>query len=169
MRSQNDRHEAPHHFGLGFHDRDVLNARCQFLENFLPELAVSVFSSSKRDACLDLGSLFEEPSSAFLLDLEVVVLDVGPQPDFFDPGQMLVLLGQFFFLCLFVTVLAVIHDAADWRIGVRGDLDEVELARLRESERLLRRKNAHLLAGAVNGSDLRRTNLVVYADSSQNS
>jgi len=161
MRSQND-------FRLGFHDRDVLNARCQFLENFLPELAVSVFSSSKRDACLDLGSLFEEPSSAFLLDLEVVVLNVGPQPDFLDPGQMLVFLSLLFLLCLFVTVLAVIHDAADWRISVRGDLDEVKLTRLRESERLLRRKNAHLLAGAVNGSDLRRTNLVVYADSSEN-
>src|SRR5579885_2969399 len=61
-----------------------------------------------------------------------------------------------------VAVLAVVHDPADRRRGVRGDLDQVEVALLREALRLLGAHDAELRPVGVDHPHLAGANLAVH-------
>lgn len=61
------------------------------------------------------------------LGVEVSLSDLWSELHLFH-GDVGCLLTRFLqLLCFFVTELAVIHDAAHWRICKRGDFDKVEI------------------------------------------
>ena len=96
-----------------------------------------------------------------LLGRVVVLGDLGPELDLADVDLRLVLLGLLDLLGLLVLVLRVVQDAADGRLGLGGDLDEVELLALRVAQRLLGRHDADLLAGLVDEPDLGNADALV--------
>src|SRR6185436_18317316 len=73
--------------------------------------------------------------------------------DLFDLDHLLVLASLTRALLLLVLVLPEIHDAADRRVGRRGDLDQVEPLLLGDGQRLRRRHDAKLCAGIVDDAD----------------
>ena len=55
-----------------------------------------------------------------------MAVDIGSQLDFLNVYGFLFFPGFVLFLLFFVFELAVIHDFADWRVGIIRDDDEVE-------------------------------------------
>jgi len=66
-------------------------------------------------------------------------------------------------LGLFVKELAVIHDAADWRRGRSGNLNQVEASVLGQAQRIVEGHYAELLLGFIEYPDLTRADLAVAA------
>ena len=98
-----------------------------------------------------------------LLELVVVLVDLGTELDFLDEDDLLVLLGLPVPLLLLVLVLAEVHDAADRRHGSRGDLDQVESLLLGDGQRCRWRHDAQLLPVLVDHADF--TDADAFVDS----
>ena len=88
-----------------------------------------------------------------LLELVVVLVDLGAELDLLDLDHLLVLPSFARALLLLVLILAEIHDAADRRHRRRRDLDQVEPFLLGNRQGLRRRHDAELRAGVVNYPD----------------
>ena len=67
---------------------------------------------------------------------------------------MLVFTGLFFAFALLKTILAVVHEFAYGRDSLRRDLDQIKTALLCDTQRLVRRHDAHLLAVFSDEPDL---------------
>ena len=67
-------------------------------------------------------------------------------------------------LRLLVHVLAEIHDPADGRRDVGGDLDQIKIELLRELERLAGGQDAELLALRADDADLLGLDTVIATD-----
>jgi hypothetical protein len=61
----------------------------------------------------------------------------------------------------FVFILAKIEDLADWRIGIRCYLDEVETGIRRHGERFAAPDNTHHLTPFIDEADAHNTDLVI--------
>ena len=96
------------------------------------------------------------------LDLEIVLVRPWTQFDFLDLGRFLVSPTLMVFLAQLILVLAVIHDAADWRRRRRRDFHQIVSAFLRLLERFRRRKDAELLAFRPDHPDFTDSNLAVH-------
>ena len=96
-----------------------------------------------------------------LLRLVVVDPDFWPELDLLDVDRNLVLARKLGLLLLLVAVFAVVHDPRDRRIGLRRDLDEVEILPVRVVERFLDRLHPELAALLVDETDLRDTDVLV--------
>src|SRR5439155_296991 len=76
---------------------------------------------------LGLVALLQEAAHVFQLEVEVVLLRLGPHLDFLDLDGRLLLARFLQSPRLRVLVLAEVHDTAHRRLGVGRDFDEVEL------------------------------------------
>lgn len=83
--------------------------------------------------------------------IEVVHVDIQRKTDFLDLHHMLVLSRFLFPLCLFKTVLSIVHNAADRRRGRRGDLHQIQILLKGDLQRLFRRHDTQL--GSVRVDD----------------
>jgi len=108
---------------------------------------VGIFSSAELEDNLELVSLVEELFCVPEFRLVIMAADLHPELDLFDLGSamfaLLFLLGQL------VLELSEIGYAADWRIGGRGNFDEVKPVGLGAPNGFLRFKDAQLLAGGA--------------------
>src|SRR5688572_4371485 len=100
---------------------------------------------SEHDRDLDLRPLVQEADDVALLRLVVVDSDLWSELDLLDVDRNLVLAGELGLLLLLVAVLPVIHDLGYGRVGLRRDLDEIEILPVRILERLRGRLHSHLL------------------------
>ena len=98
-----------------------------------------------------------------LLGVVVVLRDLRPELDLPDVDLGLVLARGLLLLGLLVLVLRVVQDAADGRLGLRGHLDEVEVAILRDLQRVGGLHDPDLLARLVDETDLGHTDALVDA------
>ena len=69
-------------------------------------------------------------------------INLRAQLHFLDLVGVLVLLGFFFLLGEFVTILAKIHEAANGRCGRRGDFNQIHAGGARLIKRIAQRQNA---------------------------
>ena len=81
-----------------------------------------------------------------LLGVVIVLRDLRPELDLADVDLRLVLARGLLLLDLLVLVLRVVEDAADGRLGLGSDLDEVEVPLLRDLQSLGRLHDPDLLA-----------------------
>ena len=112
-----------------------------------------VLAAPEEDRRLNLVTLGEEALDVLLLELVVVLVDLGPELDLLDLDDLLVLPGLAGLLLLLVLVLPEVHDPADRRHGGRGDFHQVQTLPTRNRQRLRRRHDAELLAGVVDHPD----------------
>ena len=130
-------------------------------EQVTAALRVEGLPPAEHDRDLHLGALSEEAEDVALLGLVVVDSDLRSELDLLDVYLGLVLAGELGLLLLLVAVLPVVHDPRDRRIGLGGDLHEVEALRLRVLEGLRRRLDAELLATFVDEPHPRHADRVV--------
>ena len=102
-------------------------------------------AAAEKDRRLHLVAVSEEALDVLLLELIVVLVDLGPELDFFDVDDLLVLLRFARPLLFLVLILAEIHDPADGRHGGGRNLHQVQPLLLRDGEGLRRRHDAQLL------------------------
>ena len=119
------------------------------------------FTATEHDRDLDLVSFFKEAKRILELHVEIMLLNVRPQLDLLDRDDLLLLLRLFLPLLLLVTVLAEIHDAADRRLCLRRDLDEIEMLLFRHAQGVARRHDAELLAGRARDAHLANADFFV--------
>ncbi len=98
-----------------------------------------------------------------LLGLVVVRVDLGAQLLFLDDGLLLVLARLARLLSRLVLELAVVHDLADRRLGVRGYFDKVEIGIRGDAEGVFDAHDAYLLATWSDQADFRYSNALVDA------
>ena len=121
---------------------------------------MSHLATAEHDGDLDLVALGEEAKHVTLLGLVVARIDLGAELHLLDLDLGLVLARLLGLDRLLVLVLAVIHDAANGRLGIGSDLDQIETLILGKA---LCRIVGHLVLGAIDADDekLRRMDLTV--------
>jgi hypothetical protein len=83
-----------------------------------------------------------------------VRIDLGSELDLLELGPGLLTAGLFLADVALISVLAVVHDPTHGRIGLRRDLDQIEIHLSGPAERLGRGNHADLLAVVSDESDL---------------
>src|SRR3954447_1306462 len=84
-------------------------------------------ATPEHDRDLYLGALVQEALDVSLLGVVVMDADLRAELDLLDVDLALVLPSLLRLLFLLVLVLAVVHDLRDRRVGLRCNLDEVEI------------------------------------------
>src|SRR5262249_14538182 len=97
------------------------------------------------------------------LGLQIVIVDFRPDPNLFQFDHVLVSTRLALFSALLIPELAVIHDPAHRRDGIRRDFDEVEAPRPFHLQRFTSGDDADLLPFLVDESDLADPNAFVDA------
>ena len=92
-----------------------------------------------------------------------MVVDLGPDANFLEFDDMLILPGLTLFPALFVTEFSVIHEPAHRWHRVGRNLDEIEAAVTRHLECLERGNDAYLLALLIDQPNLADPDALVDA------
>src|SRR3954469_16291220 len=140
----------PRHVLWRRHVRQVVD---QPLEDAAPDLGMRHFTAAEEDRRLDLVAVREEALDVLLLELVVVLVDLGPELDFLDFDDLLVLLRRPRALLLLVLIAPEVHDPADRRDRRRGGLHEGEPLLPRNGQGLRRRHDPELRAVLVDDAD----------------
>src|SRR5262249_1324417 len=142
-------------------ERDVRQLLNQSLQDAAADFWMRHFAAAKEDRRLHFVAVVEEALDVLLLELIVVLVDLGAKLDLFDLDHLLVLARLARPLLLLVLILPEVHDAADRRHRRRRDPHQVETLLLRYSQGLGRGHDAELRAGVVNHADFPHANALV--------
>src|SRR5213083_1204746 len=164
LRAQHDMQHPSFHARVVLRHRDVLHRLHHLLQHLPAELGVRHLAALEADGDLGLVTLLQEPAHVLELELEVVSLGLGAHLHFLDLDRRLLLARLLQPARLRVLVLAEVHDAADGRLGLRRDLDEVELLGARRLQRLLGRHDPELLALRAHHADFAGADAFVDTD-----
>src|SRR5947209_779058 len=163
VRRQHHRHVAAVLLGGRFDESVVGDVRAQALQQSVAQLGPRLLTSAKHDGDLDLRSRLQEADYVALLGLVIVIVDLWPQLLFFDDGLLLVAAGFARLLRRLVFELAVVHDLADRRPGVRGNFNEVEIGVRGDAQCVLDAHYAYLLPPWADQPDFRYADALVDA------
>jgi len=151
----------------------VLLDHCHLLERIgkavqlqLAPIEVDHLPTAEHHRHLRLVPLLQESLSVLGLKLEVVILGLGPELDLFDLNDRLFLPRLSRLLALLVSVLPVIDDPADRRLGFRRHLHQIERQALGDLQGLLNREDSELFPIRINDSNLFDPNPLVDPDTS---
>lgn len=92
----------------------------------------------------------------------VVLRCLRSKPDFFYLNLGLRFPGFAIFLCFFIEEFAVIEHPAYGRVGVRGDLYEIQIGLLCQSEGFIDGYDAFVFSVRVDEANLSGANLFIY-------
>lgn len=120
--------------------------RDKFLDHLKPNVGVRHLPPAKAQGHFHFHVLAQKINRVADLDAEVMGVNAGTELDFLDGGGVLMFLGLLVLLGLFVAKLAEVHDPADGRHGVGGNLDEIHGALAREVDGVVQRHHAELIA-----------------------
>ncbi|GAB3228074.1 hypothetical protein GCM10027535_33240 [Mycolicibacterium hippocampi] len=90
-------------------------------------------------------------------------VDLGTQLLFLDDGLLLVLARLACLLGRLVLELAVVHDLADWRLGVRCYFDEIEIGVRGDAECIFDAHDAYLFTARSDQANFRYADALVDA------
>jgi len=121
---------------------------------------------AEHDRDLDLGPFLEKIHYLVPLRLKIVSRGAGSHLDFFQSNGLLILPRFVLPLTKLIEVLPVIDDAANWRIGSRGNLHQVQTLSLREFQGLEGRHNSELRPFFINHSDFLGANPLIHSNES---
>ena len=118
-------------------------------------------AAAEANGDLDLVAFLKEPQHVAQLDLVVAHVGDGAELHFLDLDLLLLLLGGLRLLLGFELELAVIHDAADRRIAVGLDLDQVHARFLRQCQRFVTGQDTELFRFGTDDTHPRHTDFQV--------
>src|SRR5690606_17863734 len=131
------------------------------LQQFHAQLLVSHLTTAESQRYLGLVPFAEEAHQVAKLDLIIAVLGSWTELDFLDLNLFLILLGCCLLLLLFEQVLAVIHDATNWRKGFGGNFHQIQLYLFRELQGFVDSDDADLFAIRTDQADLTSTDIFI--------
>src|SRR5690606_6187377 len=143
-RGQDHRHVPALEERLRLDAADILQGLGHADQHVPPDLRVGHLPSAEHHGRLDLVALLKEAARVADLELEVVLVDAGPELDFLDLDLVLLLPRLAGLAGLLVLVLAVVHDPDHRRPRVRRHLHQIETLALGDGERFVNRHYAEL-------------------------
>jgi hypothetical protein len=146
-------HVAPLLLRHRFHDHQIAEVRDESIEDPPTQIRVRHLAPAEHDRHLDLVPRLEEPGDVTLLRRVVVRVDLGSELDLFQSGARLLLPRFLLPDVTFVLELAVVHDPTHGWIGLRRDLDEIEIQLPRLADGFTRIHHADLLAVGSDQTD----------------
>lgn len=161
FRSQHHDHLAAFELGRMLDLSNIDKLLTDAVHELSAELLVSHFASAEAQRDLGLVAVLKEALQAAQFRLEVVLIRGRTELDFLDLDDFLLGLGFLSLLLFLITELAVVHQAADRRLGVRRDLNEVNVGVLSHAQGFRSADNADLGAIDAGQSDLRNSDLTV--------
>src|SRR5262249_40271565 len=162
-RAKQHHHVASVLEGLGLDLPDLLDVVGEAEEQVAAPLRVGLLPAPEHDRDLYLRALVAESLDVALLGVVVVDADLRPELDLLDLDLALVLAGLLRLLLLLVLVLAVVHDLGDGRVGLGGDLDEIEVLAVGVLTRVVSGLDSELAAVVVDQPDAGDTDRIVDA------
>ena len=135
---RSDHHRHP----LSLEDRHVLRTSEIFeLDGEAQQLLFALVlehdrTSAEKDRGFPLGALLKEPLRVLELELEVMLVGIGTEPDLLDDNLRRVGLHLLRFLLLLIEILLIVQDLAYGRIGFGTDFDQVEFELLSQGTSL---------------------------------
>lgn len=153
QRADHHDHLAAFHFGHVFDFAQFGNIRRDAFKQLAPKILVGHFAPAKAQGDFDLVSFFQELHD--VAHFHVIVMGVGSRAelDLFDFDCGLLFAGFGFAFLLFIFELAEIHDLADRRGCVGGNLDQVEAGLLGQGQAALRCDDANIFAFGADQAD----------------
>jgi hypothetical protein len=148
-------------FGVLLDAPDVGGLLGDAVEQLAPTIDVDNLAPAEDHGHAHLVFVGQKLADVPELRLKIVLLDLGRHADLFElaaPGALLLA------LLLAVAILSKVHELADDRVGLRGDLDEIQVPTARLLDRFGKGHDAQLLAVLVNDSNFFRPNLLVLAN-----
>src|SRR6266700_4144552 len=133
------------------------------LEQFGAELLVGELSAAEAQGDLGLVAFLAEPPDRAHLHVVIVIVDHGPELDFLDLDDLLLLARLGGLLLLLVFEYAVVEDLADRGGLVGDDLDEVQPRFGGDGERVADLNGAVVLSLLIDQLHLANANLIVDA------
>ena len=150
--------------GAGLNNANFSDVIGQTLQEAETQLRTRLLTATEHNGHLDLGSLLEEANYVTLLGLIIVIIDLRAELLFLNHGLLLVLTGFASLLSLLVLELAVVHDLAHGRLGIRCYLNQVKVSFVRKLACIIGTDNANLLTGRTDETNFR--NADAFVDSS---
>src|ERR1700735_2303563 len=163
VRCQHHRHVASFLLARGLDESVVGDVGAQALQQPVTQFGPRLLASTEHDRHLDFRSSFQESDHVTPFGRIVVIVDLGPQFLLFDDGLLLVLTRLALLLSRLVFELAVVHDLADRRFGVRGNFDKVEIGIRGDAKGVFDTHNAYLLPSRSDQADFRYADAFVDA------
>ena len=136
----------------------------EFLNHLKAVFGMRHFASPEFEGDFDFHVLAQEINSMLNFDAKIVRIDFWAELDFFNFVGVLMLLGFLVALGLFVAKLPVIHEAADGRIGIGGDFDQVNGISPGEVQGVAQTQDAELFAINPNDSYFAGADFPIYPD-----
>src|SRR5882762_908759 len=147
----------------GLHDAEIADVLGESLQQPEAQLRSGLLPAPEHDRHLDLVSVLEEAPDMALLRLVVMGVDLRAELLLLDDGELLVAAGLAGLLRALVLELAVVHELADRRPCLSGDLDQVKVSFPRQSQGVFDAHDADLLAVGSDEPDLGYADAVVDA------
>src|SRR5690242_19392650 len=156
-------HLAPFEPGVRLDLAVVADVFLDLAGQVLAEILVRHLAAAEADGDLDLVAFFQEAKHVAQLDLVVAHIRDRTELHFLDLDLLLLLLGGRCLLLGFELELAVIHDAADRRVAVGLDLDQIHARFLRQCQRLVAGQDAQLFRVGADHAHARHADFEVTA------
>ncbi len=99
---------------------DIRNIGQDSVHNLLGHLRMGSLASSNHYGYLDFVTVFYEAPDMFHLKIVVVNADFGSELNLFNLHLFLMFSGFMLFFVEFIEKLTIIHNPADWRVGLWG-------------------------------------------------
>ena len=138
-----DHHDHPlalqlrHLFGLA----EFLELKCETQQQFLTLLGEEDRASAEEYIGLDLGAFLQETLGVVELELIVVLVGLRAETDFLDDHLRRIGFLLLRLLFLLIDEFLIVNDLAHGRLGVRGDLNQIQFPLLSHLQCLCNRIN----------------------------
>src|SRR3984893_60063 len=163
VRRQDQEEVATLHDRRPLDDRDVLRRVRHPIEDPSPDLLVDHLAAPEHDRHLDLLALLQKLFDALELGLEVVLGHLRPELHLLELDDVLATPLVLLLLDRLELVLAVVDQAADGRLSLRCELDEVQALFRSYAFRGIQAEDSQLIALVVDQAHFRRVDLIVDA------
>ena len=115
FRGDDNEHAAPFHLWPDFYYCNILEGLNELVQGSLTEVHVGYFASTEHNRNLGLVPFFKETACMLYLEIEIVLVSLGPELDLLELHLHLFFLGFLEFFALLILEFAEIHDPANRR------------------------------------------------------
>lgn len=127
----------------------------------MPYLQVHHFPASEKHVHLYFVTFLQEGARTSNLCIDVMRIRFRSYPDLLENDLMLLHLGLVFLLLLLILELAEVHDLADRRFCIRGDLYQVQVSFSCHGLGVIQGYDSDLFPVLINNSNFSRCYLII--------
>src|SRR5580765_5830060 len=151
---------------FGFGIRVAVEHQClnEFFHHLETDFLMRHFAAAETQGQFNLHLIAQKIDRVGEFDAKIVRINLRAELDFFDLVGVVMFFRLFFLFRLFVTIFAVVHEAADRRGRVGRDLDQVDAVGAGKIDGLAQREHTQLLAVVAHDAYFTGAYFSVYSD-----